>query len=84
MEWSNNRIERSKQVRQAFKELGFDGLPETEEQLKAFDEKFKDYPYECDSSKIDINKIIKSKCNCKTSKPNYPEMIWCDNCGKEI
>jgi len=28
--------------------------------------------------------VIKSVCVCSTPKYNYPEMIWCDNCGKEI
>ena len=28
--------------------------------------------------------VIKSVCGCSEPKYNYPEMIWCDNCGKEI
>lgn len=28
--------------------------------------------------------VIKSFCGCKEPKYNYPEMVWCDNCGKEI
>ena len=58
MEWSKNSTKRAKQVTQAFKELGFDEFPETPEQLKAFDEKFKDFPYLLDSKKIDVRKII--------------------------
>lgn len=26
----------------------------------------------------------KSFCSCVEPKYNYPEMIWCDNCTKEI
>lgn len=26
----------------------------------------------------------KSFCSCSVYKPNYPEMVWCNNCGKEI
>lgn len=36
-------------------------------------------------NKISINPpVIKSFCGCEKPKYNYPEMIWCDNCGKEI
>lgn len=28
--------------------------------------------------------LSKQSCNCISPKPNYPEMIWCDTCGKEI
>jgi len=30
------------------------------------------------------DRVIKSVCGCSEPKYNYPEMIWCDNCGKEI
>ena len=28
--------------------------------------------------------VIKAVCLCKIPKYNYPEMLWCDDCGKEI
>ena len=32
-----------------------------------------------------ISKIKELKqCQCVKSKPNYPEMVWCNNCNKEI
>ena len=33
---------------------------------------------------LDFLKAKENKCGCKTPKHNYPEMVWCDNCGKEI
>lgn len=46
-----------KETQKALNELGFD-FPETEEQLKVFDEKFKDFKYKTDHMRIDPNKII--------------------------
>jgi hypothetical protein len=31
---------------------------------------------------VDGNKH--SQCKCEIPRHNYPEMLWCDNCGKEI
>ena len=34
-----------------------------------------------------LNEVTVSEgkfCECEIPKYNYPEMIWCDNCGKEI
>ncbi len=31
-----------------------------------------------------LHGVSKSFCGCKKPKPNYPEMVWCDNCTKEI
>ncbi len=45
-------------VQKAFSELGFD-FPENEEQLRAFDEKFKNYPYKLNGAMIDPHKIMK-------------------------
>jgi len=42
-----------------FKELGFD-FPKNEKQLKAFDEKFKDYPFKLSEEKINPHKILDS------------------------
>lgn len=33
---------------------------------------------------LDIHVVSKSFCECKKPQPNYPEMVWCDNCTKEI
>ena len=33
---------------------------------------------------FDLHVVSKSFCGCKKPKPNYPEMVWCDNCTKEI
>lgn len=52
-EWSQER------VKKCFDELGF-VFPETEEQLQALNEKFKDYPFKADETKIDPIKILKS------------------------
>jgi predicted nuclease with TOPRIM domain len=40
--------------------LTFEGWPETEEQLKEFEEKFKDYPCLLDENEIDPTKILNS------------------------
>lgn len=60
-EWTQERVEKS------FQELGFT-FPKTDEQLKAFDEKFKDYPYKNSDKKIDVSKIINE---IKTSSMEY-------------
>ena len=57
--WSDNDKIRQKQARQAFRELGFDGFPENEEQLTAWNEKFKDYPYKLTGKEINPDNIIK-------------------------
>lgn len=41
-----------------FKELGFE-FPRNEEELKLYEEKFKDFPYKLEGSKIDVNEILK-------------------------
>lgn len=48
-----------KRVQKAFKELGFD-FPKTQEELKAFDEKFKDYPHKLTGKEIDPQEILKA------------------------
>ena len=50
--WNQQRVQK------CFDELGFD-FPKTEEQLKAFDEKFKDYPHQLTGKEIDPLKIIR-------------------------
>lgn len=52
-EWTQKRVQK------AFKELGFD-FPQTEAQLKAWDEKFKDYPYKLTGKEIDPMEILNS------------------------
>ena len=52
-EWTQKRVQK------AFKELGFE-MPETEEQLKAFNEKFKDYPHKLTGREIDPEGIWNS------------------------
>ncbi|WP_421809049.1 hypothetical protein [Flagellimonas sp.] len=48
-----------KEVKKRFKELGFE-FPATEEELKAFNDKFKDYPYKLNENNVDPLKIINS------------------------
>jgi len=43
------------------------------------------------TTEVDTNKanltipvVSDSFCECKAPKYNYPEMLWCDTCGKEI
>lgn len=50
--WSQEKVQK------AFEELGFDDFPLNQEELDAFNEKFKGYPHELDSSMIDPQKII--------------------------
>lgn len=50
----------SEEVNRRFEILGFD-FPETKEQLKQFDEMFKDYPFKLNEAKIDPFKIINRK-----------------------
>lgn len=50
-EWTQERVQK------AFEELGFE-MPETEEQLKAFNEKFKDYPHKLTGNEIDPLEIL--------------------------
>lgn len=52
-DWSQLKIQ------QKFDELGFD-FPTNKEELKAFNEKFRDYPYKLSGSKVDPVKIINS------------------------
>ena len=33
---------------------------------------------------LPIQRVSKSYCSCEKPKYNYPEMVWCDNCGLEI
>ena len=33
---------------------------------------------------LDLANVSKSFCECDKPQPNYPEMVWCDNCTKEI
>lgn len=51
IEWTNEK------VRQIFDDLGFE-FPETEEQLKEWEERFKDYPFRLKGQIIDPNEII--------------------------
>lgn len=60
-EWTQERVQK------AFYELGFD-FPETPDELKAFDEKFKDYPYKADATKIDPLKILNDIKNEDTKR----------------
>jgi hypothetical protein len=32
----------------------------------------------------DVPPLARKLCSCITPNHNYPEMVWCDNCGKEI
>ena len=50
-EWTTERVQ------QCFKELGFE-FPSNEEEEKAFNEKFKDYPYKFSGSTIDPYKLL--------------------------
>ena len=42
-------------------------------------EMLKDY-----KEKFSLSDVGKSFCGCKKPQPNYPEMVWCDKCTKEI
>lgn len=33
---------------------------------------------------FDVDNKKRMICECEKSKPNYPEMVWCDNCGKYL
>jgi len=44
------------ECKKAFKELGFD-IPKTEDQLKSFNEKFKDYPHRLTGKEINPKEI---------------------------
>lgn len=33
---------------------------------------------------LNIPCVIKSVCECEKQIPNYPEMLWCNACGKWI
>ena len=57
MNWSNNEEERTKQVQQAFQELGFE-WPSTEEELELYEAKFKGYPHKLKGDEIDPEKIL--------------------------
>ena len=57
MIWLNNKEELQKQVEKCIQELGFE-VPSNEKELKAWDEKFKDYPYQLKSKDIDPHKIL--------------------------
>lgn len=79
-EWTQDR------VRKAMDELGFD-FPETEEQLKAFDEKFKDYPHKLTGNEIDPHEIlnkIKPPFYCAEEVHNGEEICesQCETCKK--
>lgn len=34
--------------------------------------------------KFSLSGVSKSFCGCDKPQPNYPEMVWCNNCTKEI
>jgi len=75
--WANNFEERSSQVKAIFKELGFE-FPQNTEQLKAWDNAFKDYPIQVDEKCIDPKKIlrdIKAEKVCLYRHPDYDELL---------
>ena len=43
-----------------------------------------EHPSICNTACLCVKSIPKTKCDCEEPKPNYPEMVWCDKCGKEI
>lgn len=49
-----------KEVKKRFKELGFD-FPRTEDELRKFNEAFKDYPHKTDGMKVDPLKILNNE-----------------------
>ena len=59
MQEQNPEIWTQKYVQQKFDELGFD-FPNNEEQLRAFNEKFRNYPHKLTGREIDPIKIIES------------------------
>ena len=55
-----------------------------EKELKEYGEKEVEnmlYEYRL---KFSLFGVGKSFCGCTKPKPNYPEMVWCDDCTKEI
>lgn len=36
------------------------------------------------NNNCDLANVSQSFCSCEKPKHNYPEMVWCDNCGLEI
>jgi len=57
MNWSTDEKILTRQVNKAFDELGFE-WPESSEQLKLFNIKFKGYPHKLTGKEIDSQKII--------------------------
>ena len=51
--WTRERVQK------CFDELGFE-FPQNDEQLEAFNEKFKDYPHKLTGNEVDPIKIINS------------------------
>lgn len=33
---------------------------------------------------LNIADVVKSYCKCSEPKPNYPELLWCKDCGDWI
>ena len=47
--------------------------------IKLYNEKYPEVTIEQKTN--NIRNWIENKCECKNPKHNYPEMVWCDNCG---
>ena len=47
-------------------------------------DKMKKQRKEAESKQLNLPDVGKSFCGCNPPKYNYPEMLWCDDCGKKI
>lgn len=43
-----------------------------------------EFYFELDKYCDELEYISIKRCKCESPNHNYPEMVWCDNCGKEI
>lgn len=43
-----------------------------------------DFAMKYHAEQCNITDVSQAFCKCDKIQPNYPEMVWCDNCGLEI
>ena len=64
-----------KEVQKAFSQLGFE-IPENDEQLRAYNKKFKNYPYKLKDNRLDPIKIIQRGCSFNRRKIEKKPKNW--------
>ena len=73
------------EIQEKVENMGFTGSNEFELHYR---EEIADYIMrefsEREKANLTIPDVSNSFCECKEPKYNYPEMLWCDTCGKEI